>query len=150
MIRPARQSDAAALGMVYARAWKTGYKGLLPDFFLDILTDETCAPKPDHIAPDHRLVAEQEGVMGTVTFDKGEIRSLYVLPEYWGRGVAAGLFAAAVDGLKGQGYDTVTLWVYADSARARRFFEKMGMVLTGEKRDTEMAGTLLTEVQYQL
>ncbi len=150
MIRPARHSDTAAIGRVYARTWKAAYRGLMPAFFLDLLTDTTCAPKPDHIASDRRLVAEADGtVVGTVTFDKGEIRSLYVLPEYWGRGEGFALFRAAEERLKEQGFSRITLWVQRDNARARAFLERQGMSLTGQTRETETAGTWIVEIQYE-
>ena len=99
MIRPAEQRDASAIGSVYCEGWKAAYRGLMPAFFLNALTPENCAPKPDHIAPDRRLVAELDGeVVGTVTFGKGredaslaEIQSIYVLPDYWNRGQGSGL-----------------------------------------------------------
>ena len=86
MIRPAEQRDAAAIGRVYCAGWKAAYDGLMPDFFLNALTPSNCAPKPDHIAPNRRFVAELDGeVIGTVTFGKGredgnmaEIQSIYV------------------------------------------------------------------------
>ncbi len=151
MIRPAKQSDVWMLGKVYSAAWKTAYRGLMPDFFLEILTPENCAPKPDHIAPDRRLVAvEEDTVIGTVTFDSGEIRSIYLLPDHWGRGVGRELFHGAVTAVRERGGETVTLWVQRDNARARRFFEKMGMKMTENIRETETAGAYLTEVQYRL
>ncbi len=151
MIRPARRTDIPALGRVYAESWKCAYRGMLPDFFLDILTSETCAPKPDHIAPDRRLVAEQQGeVVGTVTFARGELQSLYVLPEHWGRGVGHALFQAAVKELEQQGFAGVTLWVQRYNARARAFLERQGMAATGKSRETETAGTYLTEIQYEM
>ncbi len=150
MIRPAKQSDMAALGRVYAETWKEAYRGLLPDFFLDILTPETCTPKPDHIAPDRRLVADEGDVIGTVTFSGGEIQSLYVLPEYWSKGVGSALFREAVKVLKNRGFNTVTLWVQQGNDRARNFFEQMGMAPAGQTRDSEICGTYLTEIQYKL
>ncbi len=151
MIRPAKQADARMLGQVYSAAWKTAYRGLMPDFFLEILTPENCAPKPDHIAPDRRLVAaEEDTVIGTVTFDDGEIRSIYLLPEHWGRGAGQELFRGAVTAMRERGCETVMLWVQRDNARARRFFEKMGMKMTENTRETEIAGEYLTEIQYRL
>ena len=38
MIRPAKQTDARALGVVYCQGWQKGYAGLMPQFFLDALT----------------------------------------------------------------------------------------------------------------
>ena len=160
MIRPAKQTDAQALGAVYCLGWQEGYLGLMPQFFLDALTAENCAPKPDHIAPDRRLVAEVDGeVVGTVTFGKGrdsdsdglaEIYSLYVLPDHWGRGQGRDLLRAAAEKLKGQGYPGLYLWTLRDNARACAFYEHLGMQMTGKERELEISGSYLPEVQYQL
>lgn len=158
MIRPAKQTDAQALGAVYCWGWQQGYAGLMPQFFLDALTPENCAPKPDHIAPDRRLVAEQNGeVVGTATFGKGredaalaEIQSLCVLPDCWGKGQGSALFRAVVETVKSQGYPGLYVWTLEENTRAKAFYERMGMTPTGEKREFEIAGAYLPEVQYQL
>jgi len=160
MIRPAKQTDAQALGAVYCLGWQQGYAGLMPQFFLDALTPANCAPKPDHIAPDRRLVAEVEGqVVGTATFGKGrdrdsdglgEVYALYVLPEHWGTGQGRDLLRVTVEMLKAQGYPGVYLWTLRDNTRARAFYEKAGLQLSGKERELEIAGSYLPEVQYQL
>ena len=160
MIRPAKQADAQALGAVYCQSWQQGYAGLMPQFFLDALTPVNCAPKPDHIAPDRRFVAEVNGeVVGTITFGKGrdsgsegfaEIYALYVLPEHWRTGQGRALVRSVVDTVKAQGFSGLYLWTLGDNARARAFYEHLGMTLTGQEREFEIAGSYLPEVKYQL
>jgi GNAT superfamily N-acetyltransferase len=160
MIRPAKQTDAQALGAVYCQGWQQGYAGLMPQFFLDALTPANCAPKPDHIAPDRRFVAEVNGeVVGTVTFGKGrdsgsegfaEIYALYVLPEHWRTGQGSALVRSVVDAVKAQGFSGLYLWTLGDNTRARAFYEHLGMTLTGQEREFEIAGSYLPEVKYQL
>lgn len=160
MIRPAKQTDARALGVVYCQGWQKGYAGLMPQFFLDALTPENCAPKPDHIAPDRRLVAEIDGrVTGTITFGKGrdigsegfaEIYSLYVLPEQWGKGQGRALISSVVESVKARGFSGLYLWTLRDNVRSRALYEHLGMQLTGKERELEIAGSYLPEVQYEL
>ena len=158
MIRSAEQADAQVLGAVYCLGWQKGYEGLMPDFFLNALTPENCAPKPDHIAPDRRLVAEVDGkVVGTVTFGTGredrgllEIQSLYVLPEHWGTGQGSALFSAVCEKAKAQGFPGLYLWTLEGNRRAKAFYERMGMTQTGDTREFEIAGSYLPEVRYQL
>lgn len=150
------QKDAAAIGRVYCEGWKAAYDGLMPAFFLDALTPENCAPKPDHIAPDRRLVAEVDGgVVGTVTFGKGredaslaEIQSIYVLPDFWAKGQGSALFRAVVERAKAQGYPGLYVWTLEGNLRAKAFYEHMGMTATGETREFEIAGAYLPEVRY--
>ena len=160
MIRPAKQTDAQALGAVYCQGWQQGYAGLMPQFFLDALTPANCAPKPDHIAPDRRFVAEvNEEVVGTITFGKGrdggeegfaEIYALYVLPEHWRTGQGSALVRSVVDTVKVQGFSGLYLWTLGDNTRARAFYEHLGMMPTGQEREFEIAGSYLPEVKYQL
>ena len=160
MIRPAKQTDAQALGAVYCQGWQQGYAGLMPQFFLDALTPANCAPKPDHIAPDRRFVAEVNGeVVGTITVGKGrdrgsegfaEIYALYVLPEHWRTGQGSALVRSVVDTVKAQGFSGLYLWTLGDNARARAFYEHLGMMPTGQEREFEIAGSYLPEVKYQL
>ena len=160
MIRPAKQTDAQALGAVYCQGWQQGYAGLMPQFFLDALTTANCAPKPDHIAPDRRFVAEVNGeVVGTITFGKGrdsgaedfaEIYALYVLPEHWRTGQGSALVCSVVDTVKAQGFSGLYLWTLGDNTRARAFYEHLGMMPTGQEREFEIAGSYLPEVKYQL
>ena len=150
------QNDAGAIGRVYCEGWKAAYQSLMPDFFLNALTAENCAPKPYHIAPNRRLVAEVDGVVvGTVTFGKGredaslaEIQSIYVLPDFWDKGQGSALFRAVVERAKAQGYPGLYVWTLEGNLRAKAFYEHMGMTATGETREFEIAGSYLPEVRY--
>ena len=160
MIRHVKQSDAQMLGEVYCSAWKNGYAGLMPDYFLDALTPKYSAPKPDHMQTDRWLVFESaDKVTGTVTFGKGrdadsgelgEIYSLYVLPDLWRTGQGSALFYAAVEALKALGFAGVYLWALRDNYRAKAFYESLGMNPSGKERELEIAGAYLPEVQFQL
>ena len=156
MIRSAEQNDGAALGRIYCLSWQEGYKGILPEEYLSALTVEFCAPKK--IYPDNNLVWEDAsgGLTGLVNLGAsrdgevacGELRAIYVLPDAWGSGVAAGLFRAAVDRLKERGFDRFFLWVLEDNFRARRFYEKMGMKCTDERKAVNIGGKETAEVKY--
>ena len=43
--REARSEDGAAMGKIYCRSWQRGYREMLPDAFLDALTDGTVHPR---------------------------------------------------------------------------------------------------------
>ena len=159
LIRNANSEDSMALGNVYCYAWKEGYKNIIPQPFLDALTVENSAPKPDKINCDNNFVAEDNGnVVGLVNYgqarDKeadnmGELRSIYVLADFWGKGVGRSLFEAASTVLKNRGYDGFYLWVLKENYRARRFYEKMGMVLSDHERTISIAGKKLVESKYE-
>ena len=80
--------------------------------------------------------------------DFGEIVSLYLLPEFMGRGYGRALLAAAVEALADQGYRDVLLWTLEENHRARRFYEKAGFTLSGDVMEDEIGGRPLREVLY--
>jgi putative acetyltransferase len=76
-------------------------------------------------------VAESAGsLIGFVTLDPATryVDQIVVAPEAWGSGLAAALIAEAKR-LSPSGLD---LTVNADNARAIRFYEKQGFVITGD------------------
>jgi GNAT superfamily N-acetyltransferase len=157
MVRCARQSDTAAFGEIYAHAWKAAYQGILPDEYLDSLTAENCTPKA--IAPEENAVARAAGkAAGLINFGEGreektgcgEIRAIYVLPEYWGKGCGKELFQYATEKLKEEGFKKAFLWVLKDNARARKFYGKMHMQCTQQERTLCISGKNVTEIKYEL
>ncbi len=158
MVRKAAAPDARAIGAVYRRSWQAAYRNLVPDAFLDALTDENCAPNA--VDPGRNLVAEREGaVVGVVSFgpardaafeDWGELRAIYVLPDAWGTGCGVALFSGAAQALREMGYEKIYLWVLAGNLRARKFYEKAGMRESGAARSVEIGGSSVGEVRYEL
>ena len=112
---------------VHWKTWHAAYPGLVSASYLDRFTLEKC----EEIArkwPNDILVAKDGGrVVGFVGYGgsrgeaagMGEITGLYVLPEYWGRGVGAALMEAGLAHL--MQYPRVCLWVLEGNARAIRF-----------------------------
>ena len=143
------------MGRVYAEGWRAGYRGLVPEDFLSSLTAEGCAPRQEAISADGCLVAEADGVLcGLIAFgparDGGphsEIYALYVLPAAWRQGIGGQLLRSAMDVLAGR-YDGVCLWTLAGNARARAFYERMGLCHVG-MRTIAIAGQTLEEAGYQ-
>ena len=157
MIRWGTNADKLGIGRVYCQAWKTAYAGIVPQHFLDGLTDENCAPR-GNIA--NCLVAEENGeIIGVTNFGNcrdacsmrvGELRTIYVLPEHWGTGVGRALFQAAAAQLLEDGYSGFYLWTLKENARARRFYARMGMAESDAARDIEIGGAKMKEVRYTM
>lgn len=160
MIRPGTGRDSADMGRIYCLAWQRAYAGIVPDEFLESLSAENCAPPPEVIAPDNCRVYEEAGrAVGLVNFgpardggadDLAEVRTIYVLPEYWRKGIGRVLIRAAADAIRDAGYPGFFLWVLTENIRARRFYESMGLRFTGEERAMEIAGKQLSESRYIL
>jgi putative acetyltransferase len=82
--------------------------------------------------PGTVLTVERAGEIVGVAGVEGEwLHGFYVLPEWWGTGVADELHAAAV------GRGAARLWCLEENHRARRFYEKRGWRLNGETRVVE-------------
>jgi GNAT superfamily N-acetyltransferase len=60
-----------------------------------------------------------------------ELRRIYTLQEWVGRGVGAALIQAAIDEAQQRGHDTLWLGVWEHNPRARAFYRKWGFVEVG-------------------
>ena len=69
---------------------------------------------------------------------------LFVLPAWWGRGVAALLHEAAIAEIRARDYQAVRLYTPSLHARARRFYERRGWLATGEQWNEHLV-LMLTE-----
>ena len=71
------------------------------------------------------------GDRGEENPETGEIIAIYVLAEYYGKGVGRQLMEAGMEQLKA--YPKICLWVLKDNGRAIRFYEKSGFRPDGEE-----------------
>ncbi|MBQ8510371.1 MAG: GNAT family N-acetyltransferase [Clostridia bacterium] len=155
-VRSAAESDRAAISRIYCLGWKVGYRGILPQEYLDALTPEMCGPRI--ISPENLLVCEYGGKLaGLISVGDsrmescrgiGEVRTIYILPEFWRNGVGRELFAAGVETLREMGFTRFYLWVLRDNVRARSFYERMGMRCSGEEKIDRIGGMDAVEVRY--
>jgi ribosomal protein S18 acetylase RimI-like enzyme len=106
------------------------------------------------------VVAKENGeVIGFISFgacrDAGvpdsvaEIWALHVLPDQGSRGVGRRLWLHARERLLQLGYQSVSLWVFAENARAIDFYRTAGFVLDPVgTQETVLGGKSLLEVRY--
>ena len=165
-IRKACPADAVAIARVHVETWRSAYAGVLPDAYL---VSMSCERRLAHwrqtlTVGRHRepvLVAEDGAaeVIGFASFGAarrsglpvdlpydGEIFSLYVLPDYQGRGLGRALMEAGFKGLARAGRRAAIVWVVAANP-ARFFYERMGGRLVAE-RSERFAGAELPEYAY--
>ena len=79
--------------------------------------------------------------------DTGEIRTFFVSPASWRRGVGRALMQAAFDDLRRRGYERCTVWSFAANHQANSFYEGLGFSPDGAQR-TEAAWAHILEVRY--
>jgi ribosomal protein S18 acetylase RimI-like enzyme len=163
-MRRAREADAHDIADVHARTWQHAYRDLLPPGVLSAIDTEARAgywkselatTPPDRtpwIADADGQVAGFASVGPSRDSDAseltGELYTIYVLPERWDQGVGADLLRRSEHDLIKHGYAEATLWVLAANERARRFYERAGWRLDGERTD-RIGEVELEEVRYR-
>jgi ribosomal protein S18 acetylase RimI-like enzyme len=160
-VRRARLDDAAAIAEVHVRTWQDAYEHVFGAERLTGVTVEQRLPMWRQIlqgADQTAFVAEGDGgnVIGWCTVGPsrdddadGELWGIYVLSDAWGTGAGTALMAAGIEALRDSGCRAVILWVLEDNPRARRFYEREGWVLDGERKEDEFLGVAVTEVRYR-
>ena len=160
VVRKAGPGDAAAIANVHVAAWRTTYRGLLPDDFLASLSESRYTERWRHTlteSSDRVYVAESaDGVIGFASGGKeragesgysGELYAIYVLRQAQGRGHGRRLVEAVVNGLREMELPNMIVWVLRDNAAARRFYERLGGDYVREQPIT-IGSSQLREVSY--
>lgn len=162
LVRRAAPSDADELAGVHVRSWQDGYRGLLPDDYLDglrpedrasryTLGDEAPTSPATIVAVGNGKIsgfartapARDDDVAGV-----GELCALYVDPAAWGTGVGRVLIEAARKQLAGQGFRAAVLWVLVGNDRAERFYARDGWEPDGSRRLGEVWGATVDERRW--
>ena len=162
VIRPARESDAPGIARVHVDAWRSTYRGLVPDAYLDGLQSEprerfwrTTLANAD--APERVVVAQDAGgeIVGFAAGGPeraggalygGELYAIYLLATQQRLGLGRRLALAIVRQLLETGHDAMLVWVLANNP-SRGFYEALGGQYVGSK-SVELGGVALDEVAY--
>jgi ribosomal protein S18 acetylase RimI-like enzyme len=147
MIRAAEKDDAEAMGLLRRRAVRVAYDGFVNAQQLDEQEDTSVWERRIGAAPEGSVwVWEQDGkVAGFVAAlpeaqdqpGVGFLQALYVDPVAQGAGVGRALHDKALERLRDGGVGEATLWVLADNARGRAFFEGLGWEKEPEIEDND-------------
>jgi ribosomal protein S18 acetylase RimI-like enzyme len=168
VVRPADESDAAAIARVEIAGWRAAYRGIVPDPVLDGLDleheaatwrerlqdqDVVRVSVADLVEPpaSPRLVGYvSEGpARGDDKAGVGEVWAIYVDPAAQGRGAGRALLDAAVRGLAARGYDEAILWVFEANAPARAFYERLGWTPDGAAKPFVIGRAAPVELRYR-
>lgn len=145
------------ISRVYEESWKYAYRGIVPQSYLDSIPSGRWADAADRNGTRSLILLDKERIVGTSSVsrsrftelsDWGEIISLYLLPEYIGKGFGRALLCAATEELRNMGFESILLWVLEENARARRFYERSGFCESGEVLEDQIGGKPLREIQY--
>ena len=151
--------DYAAVSGIYEQSWRYAYKGIIPQDYLDSIPEGRWVNGINANGRTDIGAFEGDRIVGTASFctsrwkkfpKSGEIVSIYLLPEYIGRGIGAGLLEKCMEELEWEGFRSVILWVLEENVRARLFYEKHGFTATSEVMSDSIGGRELREVMYIL
>ena len=162
-IREVRPEDVAGIARVHVESWRTTYRGIMPQAFLDGLSVESRTRWWEGLfaRTDSRrcvLVAEDDdGEMigfaiggpesrGGREFT-GEVYAVYLLEQHQRRGIGRRLMRAAAERLAALDMPAMLLWVLAENHPSRRFYEAIGGEALRTER-IEIGGAELDEVAY--
>ncbi len=152
-VRLAVVADAPAVAQVHVRTWQVVYRGHMPDDLLDNLSVEARTSMWERLIPSGGVWVALDGdsVVGFASAGpsrdadaSSELYAIYLLPSAWGSGLAEPLINLALSGMT-----DVVLWVLDDNPRARRFYERVGFVADGEKREESFGSAVVKEVRYR-
>lgn len=165
-VRLAKETDAKAIAGVHVSSWQVAYRGILPDRFLSALSVDRRVEMWNGLlnSPDVDIFVALDAlgtVMGFASIQTsrdddapggtGEITTIYVAPEAWGRGYGRSLMKAILGKARERGFHRLTLWVLDANQRARRFYEVAGFTPDGQtKTENGPEGVVLQEVRYRL
>ncbi|WP_303801124.1 GNAT family N-acetyltransferase [Alicyclobacillus macrosporangiidus] len=161
-IRRATVDDATAVARVHVDSWRTTYRGIVPDAFLDGMSyaesearwrrgfEQSSEKYAMFVAQDEtgRIVGFANG--GPIRkadpdFD-GELYAIYLLEEHQRRGLGRRLIRQVAGHLVQQGMHGMLIWALADNP-ACQFYAAMGGQAVREG-ELEIGGKWLKEVGY--
>ena len=130
--------------LVHWQTWRESYDDLLPPEFQETMTLDRCRffsqkyPENTLIAMDGKKVVGfiSYGNYHDETIQAGEIIALYVLKDYYGKGVSKQLMHAAFAAL--DPFSEIYLWVLKENKRAIAFYQKMGFTFDGQEQILEL------------
>ncbi|MCC1487529.1 GNAT family N-acetyltransferase [Bacillus tropicus] len=147
-IRRAIKDDIPSIAKVHADSWKTTYKGIFSNEFLENITYEQREKQWENIFQQEdnhqiRFVAEtldgtiigfiDGGVERTGTYNcDGELYAIYLLQEYQGMKIGQKLFQALLSECINNEMQSLLVWVVTNNP-SKNFYEKFNP----EKIDTK-------------
>ena len=147
-IRPATAADAPAIARVRIDSWRTTYRGLIPDAYLDgmelepsigiwnrVLDAQSSAATVFVATRDGEVVGFAAGnTLKEPKYDAdAELTAVYLRRDVQRAGLGHRLVAAVVDAQRAHGAHAMIVWTIAGNKPARAFYEALGGELVVEQ-----------------
>lgn len=164
LIRQATIDDTKVISLIGVASWKSAYRGIVPDEYLDSLTVEK---RERYITASlantakHFVIAEADGravgmacfypsCNGTTNKEVWELEAIYVLPQYWDKGIGRILINHVFQYMREHNAFVCILWVLNDNYHAKGFYEHICLTNTGVEKTINIGGKDLIEVCYSI
>lgn len=165
IFREATQEDVDGLAEVLVLSRKAAYQGKIPASHLEGMTVAQKAEEWREIlrSPTTKTFLAQnldKKVIGFVNFgnyrdenlpneEVVEIRTLYVHPEYWRKGIGKNLAELAIQNCKNSGSKRIVLWVLDSNEPAQRFYQSLDFQPDGRvKIDKRIPECELRQIRF--
>jgi GNAT superfamily N-acetyltransferase len=163
IFRRAQSADAPAIATLHALSWRTTYRGILRDEFLDgpLLENrlnlwgsrlKDAARKDQLIMVGERAGDIQAFACAFLDADPDWgtlLDNLHVVPNLKGGGLGRKLMSQVAEWvLQQESSPRLHLWAYADNTAARHFYERLGGMNTAFVAEDAPDGTTINAVRY--
>ncbi|MCL2008940.1 MAG: GNAT family N-acetyltransferase [Synergistaceae bacterium] len=137
-VRLAHTEDIEKISYVLAASWKTAYRGIVDDDYLDSLSNDhwvdflATALNGDSVFA--MVLQEKQEIVGASILGKSEqenethMISLYLLPEKIGKGLGHIFYSEIEKEIQNKGFTKCTIDVLKDNERAIKFYKMHGFV----------------------
>jgi L-amino acid N-acyltransferase YncA len=162
-IRKATLEDVKTISNIYALSWKSAYKGIVPQKYLDELKCNFWISSFQNWINNNiltaQLIYENDTPIGCVAYGNArdakfaqwvEIVSIYLLPDYFRKGYGQKLLKTALIDMKTNGYKNCYLWVLKENSNARHFYESNGFICNNDECTCEIMQKQVVDVRYIL
>jgi GNAT superfamily N-acetyltransferase len=166
-VRRATADDIEPVARINIEGWRTAYRGILTDEYLDALRPgdrlEGVAQRLNAPDPSATLVAvAEDGTIGAYAgvsavrdagdqhphLPTGELAALYADPVVRGSGAGFAVHQAGVEYLVEQGFKHAVVWVFEANAPSRRFYAARGWVCDDITKTDVLGGVRFAEIRY--
>lgn len=154
IIRTTEPKDADTISCVLAASWKTAYRGIIDDNYLDMLkTDHWTAFLTAGLNDGSifsMIIESNKAAIGAAVLSNGETESeanlisFYLLPDKIGQGYGHAFYGAIEAELVRRGFLSCVIHVLEGNVRAIRFYEKHGFTDTGRKVEAVLGKQVYT------
>lgn len=132
-IRKATEEDVRQIAEIVVEDWKTAYKGIIDDDYLESLSAGKRYDREMQLYPRYMVAVDRNEVLGYVWNEMAgddpadcEVVALYVRYSKRKNGIGRALLLDSMDRFRKAGKKTMIIWCLRENHESRKFYEKMG------------------------